>query len=179
MRRAALALAAASSLMLAACAGAPALDLPPGSPPLAIEQFFPGRTEGRGVFTNHLTGYTRGFNVVIAGTWEGDTLTLVEDFVYDDGVAERKRWVLRKLPDGTWTGRREDVVGEATGAQDGLLFRLAYTMDIPGEWGTFRVQFRDAMGLTPDGTLINIANVGWLGLSIGTVELTLQRSPGA
>ena len=80
------------------------------------------------------------------------------------------------MPDGSYTGTREDVVGEARGFDDGNAFRLEYTLDIPtDDGGSRRVGFRDVLVKLPDGTILNRANVGWWGFHVGEVELTIVR----
>ena len=50
----------------------------------------------------------------IEGTWDGETLTLVEDFVYDDGETERRTWTIRKIDEHTYEGSSPDgVIGTA------------------------------------------------------------------
>lgn len=49
---------------------------------------------------------TRRFEVDIVGTVEGNELTLVEDFVFDDGELDQRIWVITKLADGTYQGKR-------------------------------------------------------------------------
>jgi hypothetical protein len=49
--------------------------------------------------------------------------------------------------DGTYTGTREDVIGEARGWQDGPAFRLEYDIRLPTDNGEpgMKVRFRDVM----------------------------------
>ncbi|MFO1082013.1 MAG: DUF3833 family protein [Reyranellaceae bacterium] len=162
-------------LTLAGCATPPDPSRPtaPPAPALALESFFPGRTTGDGVFTNAITGAQRRFAVVIDGTWDGRTLTLVEDFRYADGETDRKTWRLERTGPGTFTGFREDVVGTARAWTEGDAVRLAYTVQLGG----WTVDFADLLELRPDGSLLNRAVVGKWGLRVGRVELVLRREP--
>ena len=83
-------------LSLAACAAPPPAPSEVGLQPLALEGFFEGRSEGEGAFVNSWTGSERRFHVDIVGTWDGTTLTLIEDFAYADGEKDRKTWILRR-----------------------------------------------------------------------------------
>ena len=51
--------------LVGACASPPEATVAASAPPLVLEQFFPGRTVGQGVFTNSWTGSQRRFDVVI------------------------------------------------------------------------------------------------------------------
>ncbi|MCC8432551.1 DUF3833 domain-containing protein [Reyranella aquatilis] len=162
--------------LVGACASPPEAPVATAStPPLVLEQFFPGRTVGQGVFTNSWTGSQRRFDVVIDGAWDGKTLTLVEDFAYADGEKDRKTWKLERTAPGTYTGTREDVVGPARAWTEGKAVRLEYAVSLGG----WTVDFRDVLALNPDGSLINKATVGKWGLRVGRVELELRRAPGS
>lgn len=171
---------AAAALSLAACAGKPAT--PPfadAARPFVIERDLAGKTVGRGEFRS-ITGTRRAFTAYLDGTYEGGVFTLVEDFAYDDGEKDRKTWRLTRQPDGTWRGVREDVVGEAVGYLDGPALRLEYKVDLPKKGGgATRVGFRDVLVLREDGAVYNRAKVGWRGLAVGGVELTITRGEKA
>ncbi len=145
------------------------------APPLVLETFFPGKTVGQGRFTNSWTGSQRRFDVVIEGSWDGSTLTLVEDFAFDDGEKDRKTWRLTRTAPGVYSGTREDVVGQARAWTDGNVVRLEYAVSLGG----WTVDFSDVLALRQDGSLINNATVGKWGIRVGRVELVLRRAPGA
>ena len=104
-------LVASALSLLGGCASPPQIPVQPAEPPLIMEEFFAGVSDGEGVFVNSWTGTERRFQVVIAGFWDGKELTLVEDFDYADGEKDRKTWRLQSKGPGTFTGTREDVVG--------------------------------------------------------------------
>lgn len=144
--------------------------------PFVIERDLAGKTVGRGVFKS-ITGADRPFTAYLDGTYDGETLTLVEDFDFDDGEKDRKTWRLTRQANGEWSGTREDVVGTARGYQDGPALRLDYLVDIPMKnGGARRVGFRDVLFLRADGVVINKAKVGWRGFSVGSVALEIRRA---
>ena len=82
-------LAAASALALTACTGKPSLDDPLLSDrELELEEFFDGRLVAQGQFQDIFGTVRRSFVVEIQGDWDGESLRLVEDFVYEDGATE-------------------------------------------------------------------------------------------
>jgi hypothetical protein len=120
------------ALGLAACTGKPSLDDPPLSDrELNLEEFFVGRTVARGQFQDVFGTVRRRFDVEIEGTWDGERLRLVEDFVYEDGSTERRVWTLRKTGPETWEGTAPGVIGRATGEERGDAFNWRYTIDLP------------------------------------------------
>lgn len=166
-----------AALSIAGCASRPATPREAdGARPFVVERELAGKTVGRGSF-NSITGADRAFTAYLDGSWDGSTLTLVEDFIYDDGETDRKTWRLTKMADGEWRGVREDVVGEARGYQDGPAFRLEYLIDLPKKnGGATRVGFRDVLILREDGVVYNKATVGWRGIAVGKVELEISRT---
>ena len=160
---------------LAGCATPPQIVQQPADPPLVLESFFAGATEGEGVFVNSWTGSERRFRVQIAGTWDGTVLTLVEDFDYADGEKDRKTWKLTRFGPGAFTGTREDVVGQAKAWTEGKVVRLEYDVKLAG----WTLGFSDVLALRGDGSLLNRATVGKWGIRLGRVELQLRKAAGA
>lgn len=175
--RTALATTLALATALSACATAPAIPPTASTSQFVIERDLAGASVARGTFRS-ITGANRGFVAQLNGTWDGATLTLVEDFVFDDGERDRKTWRLQRVGPGRYVGTREDVVGQAVGTQDGNVFRLEYDVTLPTENGRGRrVHFRDVMALNAEGDVLNNATVGWFGLRVGSVSLVIERTP--
>ncbi|RYI16100.1 MAG: DUF3833 family protein, partial [Acetobacteraceae bacterium] len=127
-----------ATLPLAACAATPAPPQQPG-PPITLVSAFEGRRTGRGHFRIWLTGDERRFTARLQGNVTGRdgvrTLTVVEDFAYDDGQQDRLTWVFREQAPGRWTGKREDTVGEAQVTEADGQIRLSYTADFKSPSG--------------------------------------------
>jgi len=167
----------AVSSTAAGCASAPEAV---AARKLNFEEFFPGRVHARGTFVNAFTGDVRGLTVVIDGSFDGKVVTLVEDFVYDDGEKDVKTWKLTKIGERTYTGTREDVIGTAKAYPDGDAMRLEYVVALKTEkYGDIHVRFRDILALNADGTLVNKAVVSKWGLRLGRVELRMTREDAA
>ncbi|MBL8544557.1 MAG: DUF3833 family protein [Hyphomonadaceae bacterium] len=171
--------ALAALLLLAGCATRPPLPRETDTQGFVLERDLAGGSVARGEF-RAITGVNRGFVAYLHGALEGDTFVLTEDFVFDDGERDRKTWRLRRVAPGEYVGTREDVVGEARGYQDGRAFRLEYDVRLPAENGQGRkVRFRDVLVRTGDGSVLNRANVGWFGLRVATVSLSIRREAAA
>ncbi len=167
--------AALASLSFAGCAAAPPPDASFGDAPLQIERFLAGRTTAEGVFRNTITGSERRLTATLNGKWDGRTLVLAEDFRFADGARDRKTWRLTKRPDGTWTGTREDVIGTATGVQDGKSFRLSYEADLTSQGSATVVRFDDVLTQTAPNVVLNRAVVSKFGVKVGEITLTIRR----
>lgn len=161
---------------LTACTGKPSLDDDVLSErQLNLEEFFEGRTVAHGQFQDVFGTVRRRFDVEILGTWDGQTLRLVEDFVYDDGFTEQRIWTLTKTGDDTWTGTAPGVIGMATGEERGDTFNWVYEIDLPVRDGTLRVSFDDWMWLLSDDRLLNRAYMKRFGIDIGEVIIIFEK----
>lgn len=167
-----------AALPLAACASSPARPDKAGLP-ITLVSAFQGRTTGRGHFRVWLTGDQRRFNARLNGTVQGRegarTLTVVEDFAYDDGQKDRLTWVFVETGRGRWTGKREDTVGEAMVIEDEGQIRLSYTADFRSPSGVNRLAFRDILYASPDGTIVNDAVVSRAGIPVASVRFVIHR----
>jgi hypothetical protein len=168
-------LALSSLLLLAACATPPALDGAASRKAFVPEKFFVGQTFAEGEFVNTIDGSRRGLTAKIRGTFDGQKLTLVEDFLFSDGERDRKTWVLTKTGPATYTGTREDVIGDAKGLIDGPFFRLTYKADVKTKNSSIALTFDDVLGYEPDGSVLNRAVVSKLGVKVGEVTLRMRR----
>lgn len=141
-----------------------------------LEDFFVGKTVGRGYFESGIAGVRRDFTVHVRGTFRDDVLTLVEDFVYDDGERDRAIWKFRKTADDRYVGVRTDIVGTAPVrvTSDGV--RFSYVLDVRNREGeTQRLRFSDILYKQPDGTVYNRARVKKFGFPVGKVEVVFRR----
>ena len=164
-----------AAALLAGCGGMKLDDFAGRTPELRLEQYFAGETKAWGAFFDRFGKLQRQFTVDLNGTVEGDTLTLVEDFVYDDGETERRIWTIVSTGERTYEGTANGVVGTATGAARGNAVNWTYEFDLPVGDGTWRVTFDDWFLLQPGGALINRAEVTKFGVSLGEVYVTFIK----
>jgi len=153
---------------------APLTPLSAQAAELQLEDFFKGRTYAFGEF-RAINGADRNFRVDLNGRWDGKTLTLREDFSYDDGEKDRKTWRFTKTGDNTYRGTREDVIGTTTVKITGNTARFSYTVDLDEGPEKNIVRFRDKLVLKDDGTLRNTATVFKFGVPVGRVQVNFAQ----
>jgi hypothetical protein len=166
----------AATFVLGACVGKPALDDEKLSQKdFNLEEFFDGRVLAKGQFQDAFGTVRRRFDVVVTGTWDGETLKLVEDFDYEDGTTEQRIWRLKKtgtvVADQKWTGSADGVLG----VERGDTFNWKYKIDLPVPDGTLRVNFDDWMWDLGDGRVLNRAYMKKYGADIGEVLITFEK----
>lgn len=140
-----------------------------------LEEFFDGRVLAHGQFQDVFGTVRRRFDVEVNGTWDGQTLTLVEDFVYEDKSTEQRIWTLRKTGPETWEGTAPGVIGQASGEERGDTFNWRYTIDLPVPDGTLRVTFNDWMWMLSENRVLNRAYMKKFGVDIGEVIISFEK----
>lgn len=163
-------------LLAAACGGSPGFDdegLPRGT--IRIEEALAGRHTAWGVFQDRFGTVRRSFTVDLLGTWDGETLTLEEDFLYEDGSTERRVWRLVPTGPDTWTGTAEGVQGTPAGRVAGPVFNWTYTITLQTPDGPLTVDLDDWIWQLGDGALMNRAYVSKYGFRIGELLIFFRR----
>ena len=171
-RRHALLTLLAGTAVLTGCANPQVTDYAQERPLLELDRYFTGRVLAHGVFQKRNGAVARRFTVVMDCHWEGNQGVLDEAFTYSDGSTERRIWRLTKHADGRYTGRADDVVGEAQGQTSGNAFRWNYTLRLPVDGKEYEVQFDDWMFLVDDRVLLNRATMSKFGVTLGEVLLS-------
>jgi hypothetical protein len=161
--------------LLAACAAPGVQQYKAQRPALDLAAYFNGTTDAWGMFQRRGGEVAKRFHVVITGASGDGTLTLDEQFSYDDGTSQRRVWHLTRAADGRWLGRADDVKGEAVGELAGNAFRWQYTLLLPVDGSTYEMRFDDWMFLIDDCTMINRASMGKFGVELGQVTLMFRR----
>ncbi len=169
------AVAATSALMLGGCASQQIDSYAAEKPPLDLQQYFNGTLDAYGVFTDRSGTVVKRFTVVMKCSWQGDAGVLDEDFTYADGSTQKRIWRLTKLTDGRFTGRADDVVGEALGESRGNAFHWTYTLSLPVDNKVYEVQFDDWMYLMSDKVMLNKATMRKFGVRLGEVTLSFAK----
>jgi len=154
------------------------LAVPATAKPLVLEEFFRGKTVGKGVFESAIAGVYRPFTVTLTGTWNAKTFTLRlrEDFVYEDGERDTKTWFFQKVAEDRYIGQRADVLGPANvrTAPDGSL-QFSYIARLETDNGLLLLRFDDVLKQVDPRTVRNTARVMKAGFPVGTVDLTFRK----
>ncbi|MEZ5646265.1 MAG: DUF3833 domain-containing protein [Burkholderiaceae bacterium] len=175
-RRLALCSLLAGPAVLAGCASHQVSDYARQRPELKLENYFNGRVHAHGLFQKRGGEVVRRFTVVMDCRWDGDQGVLDESFTYLDGATERRVWRLTRHEGGRYTGRADDVVGEAEGQVSGNAFRWNYTLRLPVDGDVVEVQFDDWMFLVDDRVMLNRATMSKFGIRLGEVLLSFTKA---
>ena len=165
----------AGSAVLAGCASPQVSDYAQQRPKLELDRYFNGRIRAHGIFQKRGGEVVRRFTVVMDCHWEGNQGVLDEAFSYSDGSTQRRVWRLTKHADGRYTGRADDVVGEATGQARGNAFHWQYTLQQPVDGKVYDVQMDDWMFLIDDKRMLNRTEMRKFGIRLGDVTVSFTK----
>ncbi len=168
-------LIASGAVAIAGCAAPDVADYRAEKPALDIQRYFNGRLKAWGTFADRSGKVVRRFTVLMDCSWKGDDGVLDEDFTYSDGTKQRRVWRLRKEAEGRYTGRADDIVGQATGQAAGNALRWSYTLALPVDGRTWHVQMDDWMYLVDDDVLVNRTSMSKFGIELGQVTIFFSR----
>ncbi len=163
------------AVTLAGCAGVDIAEYANEKPVLDLRRFFDGTVDAWGVFTDRSGKVVKRFTVVMQCSWQGEQGVLDEAFTYSDGSTQRRVWRLTHLGGGRYSGRADDVVGEARGETRGNAFRWRYTLALPVDGRVWNVDFDDWMFQMSDRVMLNRATMSKFGITLGEVTLSFTR----
>jgi hypothetical protein len=153
---------------------------PVGQRLLDLFAFLDGETLAAGIFEDRFGRLKKKFTVRIKGTRSGDTLRLVEDFVYGDGTESQRIWTLQRLSETEFSGASADVIGKAKGEMRIAAASMSYQMNLELSSGRIlRVNFEDAFYMSDTGLLLNRATVTKWGLRLGQAIIVFTKHASA
>jgi hypothetical protein len=163
--------------VLSGCAATEPQRYAAEKPALDLKRYFSGTIEGHGMVFDRSGEVTRRFVVSIKATWQGDVGTLDEDFVWSDGVREKRVWSLKPgAQPGQWIGTAADVLGQANGAVAGNALNWRYTLAYRTTEGkTYDIGFDDWMFLIDERVMLNRAVMSFWGFKVGEILISFTR----
>ena len=160
---------------LSGCSGPSIEHYKPQSPKLDIREYLNGKLKAFGIIEDFSGKVVSRFTVDLVGTWDGNTGTLKEDFVFEDGKKEQRTWTINVTDDGSITGTAHDVVGESKGKQQGNSFNMTYTLkrEIDGKKMEFYMD--DWMYLIDDKHLMNKTRMKKFGITVARLTIGFYK----
>ena len=142
-------------------------------PSIDLRENLRGTLLCRGMIFGPTGRVTSRFEAVMRMTWDGDSGSMEEDFLYDDGTRQSRSWHLTVLEDGWIRAEASDVIGTARGRQCGNAFGMRYRIVLPPENGGHTLDAVDWMYLQPDGTILNRSQFRKFGIKVAELFATI------
>ena len=162
-------------LLLGACASTGNDKAIEGMPELDLFAYFEGNTQAEGMIVDRSGEAIRFFSVDIEGEITGNTLTLNEQFHFNDGETDERIWTITQRPDGSYRGEAADVVGEAKGEIVGNRLSWQYVLQVEASGRQWDLKLDDRMYLIDEYTLLNRAVMSKFGFRVGEIIITFSK----
>lgn len=161
-------------LFISGC-GATIDDYQSATPKIDIFRYFNGQSRAWGMVQDFTGKQIRRFEVSIRGEVVGETLTLHEQFVYDDGEKQTRVWHIRRQQDGRYVGTANDIIGSASGHAAGNAFNWRYQMEVKTDASSYRLNFDDWIYQQDERHLLNVTSLKKLGIEVARVTLFFTK----
>lgn len=162
--------------LLAGCAGVDIEDYADSEPRLDIAEYFAGTTKAWGMVQDYSGEVQRRFTVNIQGSYQNNTLTLDESFIFSDGETDQRVWTFERIDEHRWMGSANDVEGKVEARQYGNAFHMQYPLEIEIDGRMISFTMDDWMYLQSDGRLINRTAMRKFGLTLGEITLVFEKA---
>lgn len=164
-------------ISLSGCASMQAKDFIKNEPRFIPEEYFLGKTRGDGVFYGPTGKVAARFGVDLEGSWDGSTLTLKEQLVYDWGETVKRTFLIRKLDDHRYEVTADDLVEPGLIESYGNALRWRYRLRQKVGDRVLTLRFDDWMFLERDGVVLNRAEARWTLFHAGEVFMAVRKVP--
>lgn len=167
---------AIAAVLLASCGNVKLADYQSTQQKFNLIEYFSGETQAWGMVQDRAGKVTRRFKVDMQGVVRDGVLVLDEYFVYDDGEKQFRQWrISSDAKTGGYSGRADDIVGVASGAEAGFAVRWSYQMNLTVDDSQYLVIFDDWMYRLDDRRAFNRASIRKFGIEVAEVTLFFEK----
>ena len=144
-------------------------------PILKIEEYFLGNVKAWGVLQDRSGVVKRNFTADMVGSFEENNFILNENFNWNDGEIQQRRWIIKKIDDHNYEGTAGDVVGKARGYSYGPAFKFEYVLLVPVKGKEMKITFDDWIFKQDDKVAINRATMTKFGIKVAELTVFFQK----
>lgn len=112
-------------------------------------------------------------------TWDGNICTMKEEFLYNDGSIQHRKWRIELNGGGSFDATADDVPGKAQGEMSGPAVLFRYPIRLPAEAGGHTLRAFDCMYLTKSGTVVNRSQFRKFGFKVAELVATIRKKETA
>ncbi len=163
------------SILLVGCSSQDINDYAGTSPEFSMKAFFQDDLKAEGIVKDFNGTVIRTFTVDLQAQWNGDTLTLDEQFLFNDGEEQERTWVINDLGNNSYTGTASDILDTAYGKSAGNALNWKYSMILKVDDSEYEVEFDDWIYQISDSVVINQTEIYKWGIQVGEVVLVIRK----
>jgi hypothetical protein len=148
---------------------------------MAPNDWMVGTVNGYGIVRDRFGHVKSQFHVQEIGSWDPATrtVTLAEHIVYLHDPASKpsdRTWHFVESTQGRWTGTAGDVLGTASGEQQGNAWHLTYRQFIPVGGHQLAVTVDDWRLREADNVAVDNSAISKLGINLADVQIAFIKS---
>lgn len=149
------------------------------APAFDITTHLSGRFQSEGVIFGPLGRMNSRFVATMNGEWNaaGTEGTLEENFTYNNGNTQSRKWYLTKTDATHFTATADDIVSVGKGTISGATVQIRYTITLPEDAGGHQLDVIDWLYLTQDGTIMNKSEMRKFGIKVAELIATMRPLP--
>lgn len=144
------------------------------TPVIDIRTHLVGKLESEGMIYGPSGRVAARFTAEFTGEWEGNTGSLAEEFLYDSGNPQSRKWHLTMGENGAFTATASDVIGEARGQQIGNAVSMRYKIRLTEEAGSHVLDVTDWLYLMENGNILNRSQMRKFGIKVAELIATMR-----
>ncbi|GGK37610.1 DUF3833 domain-containing protein [Aliivibrio fischeri] len=163
------------SFVLMGCSSQEVSDYAEVTPSFSMKDFFQGDLKAEGIIKGFDGKVVRTFTVDLQASWKENTLTLDEQFLFNDGEKQNRTWVIQDLGNQTYTGKANDILEQATGESAGNALHWKYAMVLEVDDSQYEVEFDDWIYQISESVVINQTAIYKWGIQVGEVILVIRK----
>ncbi len=133
-----------------------------------------GKMISEGILYGPMGRVVTTFVAEMIGDWQGDTATLSENFIYDGGTVQARKWMISMGTGGAFTATADDIVGLAYGQVSGNTLQMRYRLRLMPAAGGHVLDVTDWLYLTQDGTILNKSEMRKFGIKVAELVATIR-----
>ena len=102
-------------------------------------------------------------------------LILDEEFDWDDGEKQKRKWTINKIDEHNYEGTASDVVGKAKGYSYGSAFKFEYVLLVPVKGKNIKITFDDWIFKQDEKIAINRATMKKFGFKVAELTVVFEK----
>jgi len=140
-----------------------------------LRQFLSGDLEVFGVACDYSKSIREVFYISVNVVWNGNEGHLQEQMNYESGKEEKRIWDYKFQDNQNYTATGTNVVGAATGKQEGNGATLNYSFITPYGFITMHLSMDDKWFLIDQNTAVNRIFMKKFGMKVGEVMMLVKK----
>lgn len=145
------------------------------TPEIDIQRYFNGPVVAWGMLQDYNQQVTRRFCVEMHGTWQQNVGTLKETFYFKDGEISYRNWQLTRNENGDYSGEAEDVIGIASGQQQGFALQWQYQLSVNINDTSYQFTLDDWMYRIDNFRVFNRTKMKKFGITVAEITLFFDK----